>query len=515
MKKDCVLVTAGAISLLLGCAHASSDWVIDSQEDWKENVATQSNLDLKEGRAVPTEKEAAFQSTVKRFPEKKSVKSLTLSQSPEWLNWTEVANVGPSNLGDSPVALQQGEGNYWMFGRYGSSKKKAGFKSEDVTLEGIDIPLKTTKFKDQYDAPGGLRSDRSGYHAWFSRDMKTWIHHGQISENFSRYVTNAEVVDGQFYFYFDFPNDQDPHLYLDHDLTDGLPGKMMGRVFQDPSDGSDCAVIRDLEGTFHLIAEDWSTIKASDRSWDSPLAIRGISPDGIQPFEIADVRPVDNRTQPTGTFAEYAHPHWHRDDPTNFPGKVTEVADRRNRIKAGQVVAFATYEIHEPEQEAYGDWAAISIGGQYYLFGDYDAHEGGTMSTCWFTSDDINKPFSWCGNIGSGHPDPEILFAEGQFYLLTQTKMDFVSPGPWVESVEVRVGVDTTNDGAIDQWSEWQNVSEKYDYIEGFSKQIAKTAASMDLSALPEGYGFQFEVKMTDTTENKSKPILDKIVLSF
>lgn len=178
-------------------------------------------------------------------------------------------------------------------------------------------------------------------------------------------------------------------------------------------------------------------------------------------------------------------------------------------------MAFATYEIHEPEQEAYGDWAVISIGGQYYLFGDFDAHEGGTMSTCWFTSDDINKPFSWCGNIGSGHPDPEILFAEGQFYLLTQTKMDFVSSGPWVESVEVRVGVDTTNDGAIDQWSEWQNVSEKYDYIEGFSKQIAKTAASMDLSDLPEGYGFQFEVKMTDTTENKSKPILDKIVLSF
>ena len=137
------------------------------------------------------------------------------------------------------------------------------------------------------------------------------------------------------------------------------------------------------------------------------------------------------------------------------------------------------------------------------------------MSVCWFTSADINKPFTWCGNIGKGHPDPEILFAEGQFYLITQMETDYVSPGPWVETVEIRIGVDMTNDGKIDQWSEWQTISEQYDYIEGFSKQIAKVPAQMDLSQLPEGYGFQFEIKISDTTENESRPILENVVVSF
>lgn len=31
----------------------------------------------------------------------------------------------------------------------------------------------------------------------------------------------------------------------------------------------------------------------------------------------------------------------------------------------------------------------------------------------------------------------------------------------------------------------------------------------------PEGYGFQFEAKIADTTDNPSKPILDKIALTF
>ena len=54
-----------------------------------------------------------------------------------------------------------------------------------------------------------------------------------------------------------------------------------------------------------------------------------------------------------------------------------------------------------------------------------------------------------------------------------------------------------------------------YQHIEGFARQIAKKPASLDLTDLPEGYGFQFEVKMTDTTENESKPILDQVVLTF
>ena len=137
------------------------------------------------------------------------------------------------------------------------------------------------------------------------------------------------------------------------------------------------------------------------------------------------------------------------------------------------------------------------------------------MSVGRFTSSSIDGPYEWCGNLGKGHPDPDVMFAEGKFYLATQQNSDFVSPGPWVEKVEARVGVDTSGDGSVDQWSDWEMIKESYDYIPGFSKQVARTAAQMDLSSLPEGFAFQFELKITDTTENDSKPILDKVLLSF
>ena len=107
------------------------------------------------------------------------------------------------------------------------------------------------------------------------------------------------------------------------------------------------------------------------------------------------------------------------------------------------------------------------------------------------------------------------MFAEGKFYLATQQSKDFVSPGPWVDGVQVRVGVDTDNDTQIDQWTDWAKVSESYDYIEGFSKQVSRTPARLDLSKLPAGFGFQYEIKLTDTTENASKPVLDSVTLKF
>lgn len=513
------LASALCITSALTVCAVSQTWTVDSEAEWSANTASQSNLELKEGKAAPTASNAIFQSVIKRFPEKQSVQSLTISQSSEWMNWNPVPNVGPSNLGDAPVALQLGDGNYWIFGRYGKhkSQKDGTFIAEPATLEGFDVELKTSPYKNQFDAPGGLNPMNGGYHAWQSRDMVNWVYHGVITDTKGKWMTTAEYADGKAYFYYDFPNDQDPHLYIDEDLTDGVPGKDMGMAFQDPTHGSDCAFIRDLDGNFHVIAEDWSPIDASTHAWDSPLATHAVSPDGIGDFKILEP-PVDERTKPTGRFAEYAHPHWYADDPENYPGKPAPADIPQHRIKAGDIKAFATYEIHEPEQNAYGDWAAISIGGQYYLFADFDpasGHEKSSMSVAWFTSDDINKPFTFCGNIGKGHPDPEILFAEGQFYLLTQMKTDYISSGPWVETVEVRAGVDSSNDGKIDQWSDWQTISEQYDYIDGFSKQIAKTAAQMDLSELPEGYGFQFEIRMSDTTENASKPILDEVIMSF
>ncbi len=522
--KNIFLILAAVLLFVSGesCTQKTQEetfWRIESQEDWQASISEKSNLNITEGKMVPTSKEANFKSTIKQFTEKKSVKSITLSQSPEWLNWEPVSNIGPSNLGDAPVALQMGDGNYWMFGRYGKSKsqKEGVFQVEDATLVGFDIPLKTTPFENQFDAPGGLKPGLGGYHAWQSKDMVNWVHHGPVTEKFSAWVTTAEYVDGKLYLYYDFPNDQDPHLYIDEDLNDGEPGKNMGMAFKDPSHGSDCAVIRDLDGNFHLIVEDWSPIDASTHAWDSPLAVHAASADGFNDFKIL-APPVDERTNPTGKFAEYVHPHWHAEDPKNYPGKIATEDVPQHRVKAGETRAFGKYEIHEPEQNAFGDWAAISIGGQYYLFCDYDSagsHGRQSMSAAWFTSDDINKQFTFCGNVGQGHPDPDVLFAEGQFYLVTQTQFDYVSPGPWVETVEVRVGVDTTNDGVIDHWGNWQEVKEHYDYMEGFAKQVEKTIAQLDLSDLPEGYGFQFEVKVRDTTENESLPILDKVVLMF
>ena len=44
---------------------------------------------------------------------------------------------------------------------------------------------------------------------------------------------------------------------------------------------------------------------------------------------------------------------------------------------------------------------------------------------------------------------------------------------------------------------------------------MKKIAAQLDLSELPKGYGFKFKVRLKDTTENDSKPILDRVTLKF
>ena len=149
-----------------------------------------------------------------------------------------------------------------------------------------------------------------------------------------------------------------------------------------------------------------------------------------------------------------------------------------------------------------------------YLVADYHpAHEKIRIGL--FTSPSLDQKFTLIGELGSGHPDPDIGFAEGKFYLINQTNKDYVSPGPWVEKVEARVGVDTTNDGKADTWTDWQEVKERYDHIKGFAKQIKRIPASLDLSQLPAGYGFCFELRIEDATENKSKPMLDSVEISF
>lgn len=491
----------GFIALFLHTLHAQDTIIIDSQEEWTKHTEINNTINISEGYIKPTDKEAAFSSTLIKQAKKRKLQSILFEQSPVWLNWQPTANIGTRDMRDAPVMISIEKGNYWMFAKYsGSGKRNKNFKPKKTRLEGFDIELLTTPVKNQFQAPGGLKKSTGGYHAWQSKDMVNWVHHGSITDKFAKWMTTAEYVDGKFYFYYDFPNDQDPHVYVDDDLTDGKPGKNMGLAFKDPSDGSDCTIFRDKDGQFHLIYEDWSPIKASARAWDSPLAGHAVSQDGLSDFKIIG-NAVDERTTPTGVFKTYTHPHWVKEDKKNFPSNVVK------------------YEVHKPMQAAYGDWASIKVGDQYYLFCDNDpVHAKGEkvkMSTAWFTSNDLNGKFKYCGHIGEGHPDPDICFAEGKFYLATQQNDDYISDGPWVETVEVRVGVDTSNNGKINKWTEWSQVKENYNHTPGFVKHVQKTPAKLKVDTLPEGYNFKFEVKITDSTENDAKPILDKVTLEF
>lgn len=506
MNQIIAVALIGVTTLTNGQAAPKEDksWRIDSAEEWNGAALQIEGLAVNDNLLSPTDKQGTYRSTLQRFEKKRSAQAMTLTAATKWENWEPTKKkVAPPTLGDAPIFLVKGPNDYWLLGRYKGPRKAQPqkFKPEPASLEGFNMPLQTTQYPQLFDAPGGLKKSLGGYHAWQSHDMVNWVHHGPVTAERGKWATTAEFVDGKAYIYYDFPNDQDPHLYIDDDLTDGKPGQDMGLAFKDPSDGSDCAVIRDLEGKFHLISEDWSTIDASKHSWDSPLAAHAVSDDGKGDFKIL-APAVNECSKPTGKFGEYAHPHWNLEDPENFP------------VKAGTKRAFGKYEIHEPEQNAFGDWAAIAIGGQYYLVADYHpAHE--TIRIGMFTSSSLDQKFDFIGEIGSGHPDPDIGFAEGKFYLVTQTSHDYVSSGPWVEKVEARVGVDTTSDGKADTWSDWQELKEQYNHIKGFAKQIQRTPASMDLGKLPAGYGFCFELKLQDTTENASKPMLESVEISF
>ncbi len=322
-----------AATLLVGVQLQASDWTIDSADEWAQNILSAKDAAVVDGSVSPNAKTATISTKVHSSDTKRSARSLTVTQSAIWQNWNPIANLGPTNLADAPVLLTVGPDNYWMFGRYGGGQPgrskgakvnaPPAFTPQATTLEGFDIPLQTTKFPNQFNAPGGLKPGKGGYHAWQSRDMQNWVHHGPVTEGFSKWVTSAEFVDGKALIYYDFPNDQDPHVYVDDDLFDGEPGKNMGIAVKDPSHGSDAGFIRDLQGNMHVIIEDWTPIDASKRSWDSPLAGHAVSPNGIDGFQFLKP-PVDNRTKPTGKMATYKHPHWAKEDPKNYKTNIAE-----------------------------------------------------------------------------------------------------------------------------------------------------------------------------------------------
>lgn len=425
-------------------------WVVDDAVQWTAATKSSSNLGFSGGFAEPTANAAQFTSGVRAFPIRRKAAGITFKQSPVWDHWIPLSkDVNDSTGSDAPVLVPVGPDDYYML------------------------------------------AVRSGvYHAWHSTDMVNWTHRGPVTSGpEGRWVTSAEYKDGFFYIYSDFPNDHISHVFRDNDLGDGVPGTHLGPVLERDGSGSDLAAFRDdADGLFHLIYEDWSPISARTRAWDSPLAGRTSSADGINGFYGNEhPAPVDQRTNPTGTFGSFTHPH---------------------------VPFDPTYEIHTPVQEAYGDWTAIKIGKQYYLFGDSDP-AGQTMRVARFSSDSLYKEFELVGEVFSqGHPDPTIGFAEGQFYLITQYK-DFRSPGPWVDGVEARAGVDQDGDGVTDTWTTWQAVSEQYDYTPGYIRVVTLTPAGLDLSALPAGYGFQFEFRIDNTEVSGVSPIMDEVRMEF
>lgn len=463
VSKKALLLT----SVLIYQVMNAESWQVSGQNAWQKINAKSQNVQIQDGLVSSDSNSAVFRSALKRVTKKSKATTLVLKQSDSWNNWQKVPRVGPKERNNAPVFLPIKDGDYWLFSINSKLDKK-----------------------------------KNGYHAWHSSDMKSWTHYGAISDYRSRWVTTAEHIDGKTYIYYDNPNDQDPHLIIDSNLKDGKMGKDMGMVFKDPSDGSDCSIIRDTDGKFHLIYEDWSPINASKHAWDSPLAGYAVSPDGIKNWQIKGYA-VDERTKPTGKKGKYKH---------GF-----------TKANKGKL----TFQEHSPIQNAYGDWTSIKIGQQYYLFGDFDAAEHSVsagnskgkaqaaMSVARFTSDSLSKKFEYCGNFGAGHPDPTVGFAEGQFYLLTQTSNDFISSGPWVSGVKARVGVDVNGDGKVDKYTAWTTLSEDYRLKKGYSRVVERSPAKLDLSSLPAGLAFCFEIKLNKNAESKVMPQIKSARIDF
>ncbi|MEO0476007.1 MAG: dockerin type I domain-containing protein [Planctomycetota bacterium] len=428
---------------------STSGWTIGSQAEWTEAYSS-GGFTINAGEANPNTGTAVFESRVQLFTEKQSFSSVTFKQNAQWgaAQWdrfTDGRIVQPAT-GDAGVFVSPAEGDYWY-----------------------------------------LNATRGGgnYRAYQSSDLVNWTDHGDVTSD--DWITSAEYADGVFYVYYDSPNDSDPHLLTFTDLSDASTRTNHGKVFDTPSvtaSGSDMAIFRDLDGTFHLIREDWSKINARQHSWDSQVAAHTTSPDGINHF--------NDTTGPYGIRANLF------DEAGNPTGAGVQTY---NHPQQGTL----SYVPHENE-DAWGDYEMLRVGDTYYLFADDDP-EGQSIGLGYWYSDDINSPFTYGGRIRTnGHPDPTAGFANGEFFIMTQIE-ELASDGPWVDAVMGQVGVDTDGDGVADVWTDWQDVSETYGRVDGFAKVFSVDPASIDLSGLPDGYGVQFRFQTDDLAA-----VMDSIV---
>ena len=112
MKKYLTIVVIFISSAAVATIAAEQTWTIDSQSDWQTNVETQSSLELKEGMASPTETIASYQSKLRRFSDKVSTKSLTISQSPVWGSADPGATVTVEYAAQKKTAAADAEGKW-------------------------------------------------------------------------------------------------------------------------------------------------------------------------------------------------------------------------------------------------------------------------------------------------------------------------------------------------------------------------------------------------------------------
>jgi hypothetical protein len=414
-------------------SSGTSGWTIETQEQWAAAASAVSNLNVANGQVIPNAGTATFESKVQSFTQKQKFTKVTFEQDAAWKATQWRANDGsivdPVPNGDAPVFVSPAENDYWYL---------------NATSGGGD------------------------YNVYHSTDMKNWTNHGNVTG--VDWVTSAEYKDGTFYVYYDHENDQDPHLVTFTNLASAATRTDHGRVFDAPTPGSDMAIFRNLDGTWHIIREDWAKIKASSHSWDSQVAEHTISPDGITGWNSNIQSPLfDMAGSPTGAGpTNYNHP---------YMGTISYIPHTLN--------------------DAWGDYEMLRIGDTYYLFAD-DHPNGKSIGLGYWYSNDINGPFTYGGKIIDNlHPDPTAGFAEGQFFIMTQGR-DLLSSGPWADAVLAQAGVDTDGDGTADVWTDWQIVKETYGRIDGFAKVFSVDPACLDLSSLPDGFGIQFRFQTSD-----------------
>ena len=120
-------------TLLAGSRLQAADWTIETSDDWTQNIKSAEGAIVEAGSVSPKAKVASITTKVHSSDVKRSARSLVVSQLAIWQNWNPIENLGPTNLGDAPVLLTVGPGNYWMFGRYKGAqpRRKKGQKQKE------------------------------------------------------------------------------------------------------------------------------------------------------------------------------------------------------------------------------------------------------------------------------------------------------------------------------------------------------------------------------------------------